>query len=85
MTSRISGMDAGSTTSEWYRVATNGFGRPSEDSLSVVAHFEVFPCMSTGAWTMLPPKACPMHWCPRQTPRIGISPDELLDDGKADS
>ena len=30
--------------------------------------------MSCFACTMRPPNAWPMLWCPRHTPRIGISP-----------
>ena len=30
--------------------------------------------MRWGAATTVPPKTAPMHWWPRQTPRIGISP-----------
>ena len=34
---------------------------------------EVFPCMTPpGARIMRPPKTCPIHWCPMQTPNTGI-------------
>ena len=35
------------------------------------------PCTSVGARTTLPPKAWPIAWWPRQTPRIGIVGDAL--------
>jgi hypothetical protein len=33
---------------------------------------EVLPCIGFAARTTSPPYACPIDWCPRQTPRIGI-------------
>ena len=34
--------------------------------------------MSRLARTIVPPKTCPIDWCPRQTPRIGIRPANRL-------
>lgn len=40
---------------------------------------DAFPCITPhGARTILPPKACPMHWWPIQTPNIGRSVDKSL-------
>ena len=33
---------------------------------------DALPCIGRRARTICPPKAWPMHWWPRQTPRIGI-------------
>ncbi|SVC36747.1 uncharacterized protein METZ01_LOCUS289601, partial [marine metagenome] len=33
----------------------------------------VFPCIISPAAPTVPPYVWPMHWCPRQTPRVGIS------------
>ena len=37
---------------------------------------EVLPCMSVWARTTSPPKAWPMDWWPKQTPRMGIFPEK---------
>jgi hypothetical protein len=52
----------------------NGCGRPLEHAGIGVMDREVLPCMSCFACTILPPKASPMLWWPRQTPSIGILP-----------
>ena len=53
-------------------MAVIGFSIIEKIPLPLCRTREVFPCMSAWAWTIRPPNACPMHWCPRQTPRMGI-------------
>ncbi len=53
--SSMSGTLARSTTSEWYRVATIGSGRPSNTPTPVWWITDVLPCMTCGARTTAPP------------------------------
>ena len=39
---------------------------------------ESFPCINSLALIIFEPKAWPMHWCPKHTPRIGILPLKFL-------
>ena len=39
---------------------------------------ESLPCTGTGARITLPPKAWPMAWWPRQTPKIGMCTEARL-------
>ena len=43
-------------------------------SFSLCLILDVFPCISLLARIIFPPNACPIDWCPRQTPRRGIFP-----------
>ena len=56
----------------WYRVASNLTGA----FLKIPIFFEiitlVLPCISFLACIIFDPKTCPIIWCPKQTPRIGI-------------
>ena len=55
VTSSAAGTESGRTTSEWYRVATNGLGRPAKMPYPSWWISEVFPCMRFGAETISPP------------------------------
>ncbi len=55
VTSSTSGTLAGSTTSEWYRVATKGSGSPAKTPAPSWWMAEVLPCMRVGAATTSPP------------------------------
>ena len=56
VTSSTSGTVSRATTSEWYRVATNGSGRPRNTPRPSWVICEVFPCITCGALTTSPPK-----------------------------
>src|SRR4029079_3215108 len=49
VTSRQAGTVARSISSEWYRVASNGFGRPANTPLPSWWMGDVFPCMTRAA------------------------------------
>ena len=55
VTSRTSGTVSGSTTNEWYRVATKGSGSPLNRLRPSWWTDEVLPCMRVGADTTRPP------------------------------
>ncbi|OLT03438.1 hypothetical protein BJF90_25235 [Pseudonocardia sp. CNS-004] len=71
VTSNSAGSVSGRIDSEWYRVATNGSGRPARTPVPSWWTSEVLPCRSSGARSTTPPHATPMAWWPRQTPRTG--------------
>ena len=60
-------------------MATKGLGRPAKRPCPSWWISEVLPCIRWGAATISPPKAWPMHWCPRHTPSSGISPASCRD------
>src|SRR5467141_621004 len=59
------GSEAGSTTSEWYRMPVTGLGMPSNSSSSSWTTSHVFPCMRRSARTTRAPNASPIAWCQR--------------------
>ena len=71
-----SGRPSRATISEWYRVAWKGLSMSRNRPRPVWITGDVFPCTNRSAGTTLPPNTSPMHWCPRQTPRIGIFPEQ---------
>src|SRR6266436_1453416 len=48
--------------------------RCSRDWSSDVCSSDLLLCMMRPARTIAPPKAAPIAWCPRQTPRMGTRP-----------
>ena len=72
-----SGSPARSTTSEWYRPTPRGLGKPSNRAPPSWRTAERRPCMGRRARPTRAPKAAPIHWWPRQIPRIGTRPDRL--------
>ena len=56
-------------------VAVKGEGRPSKSAVPSWWIGLVLPCMGFGARTTRPPKASPIAWWPRQTPRMGRRPE----------
>src|SRR6266576_2961405 len=46
VTTSVGGNDAGSTTREWYRMAVNGLGMPSNNSSSLCTIGQVLPCIA---------------------------------------
>ena len=49
-----------------------GEGRPPNTPRPSCSMGEVLPCISVLARTTSPPKAWPIDWWPRQTPRMGM-------------
>ena len=72
ITRRTAGSRARAMTSEWYRAAGNGFGIPAKIPRPSCRMREALPCIGRAARAIPAPYAAPMHWCPRQIPRIGV-------------
>ena len=70
--SRQSGKLSRSTIRLWYLVATNGWGNSEKSPFPLCKTWDVFPCISSLALTIFPPKVWAIAWWPRQTPKIGL-------------
>ena len=53
-------------------MASNGFDIPANTPLPSWWIGDTLPCMMRQLRITSPPNVWPMHWCPRQTPKIGV-------------